>query len=256
MTDAEWIATLPAWAFAFMLVLCRCGAVVMLMPGFSDTEVPTTVRAGLALAISLLLLPVLVAVPFAPPAPGAMLAMLAGETAVGVLIGFLASLLVMALPIAGQLLSYMLGLANVLQTDPVLGGQSTPVARLFGLIASVLFMAGGLYQGPLEALGGSYRLFPIGLHLLGPGADGALPPVADAVEAVVAGVGGCFALAVRLAAPFILLGIVWQVAMGLFSRLVPQVQVHSLAMPGQILGGLALLGLLAAAILRTLGQPR
>jgi flagellar biosynthetic protein FliR len=151
-------------------------------------------------------------------------------------------LLVLALPIAGQILSYMLGLANVLQPDAILGGQSTPVAKLLGLVGTVLFMAEGLYAGPLSALGGSYQLFPLGrLPALGE----------DAAQSVLAAVAGCFALAVRLAAPFILLGTVWQVALGLFSRLVPQLQIHSLAMPGQILGGLALLGLLGAVVLRT-----
>jgi flagellar biosynthetic protein FliR len=94
-------------------------------------------------------------------------------------------------------------------------------------------------------LGGSFSLFPLG------GLTAGLPLGGDAAGLVVGAVSGCFALVVRLAAPFILLGTVWQVALGLFSRLVPQLQIHSLAMPGQILGGLALFGLLAVALLQT-----
>ena len=56
-------------------------------------------------------------------------------------------------------------------------------------------------------------------------------------------------LAVRLAAPFLVAGLLWQAALGLLARLVPQLQVFTLAMPGQILGGLALLGILASFML-------
>ena len=247
--EAAWLASLPGLAFAFVLVLCRCGGVIMLMPGFAAAEVPVTVRAGLAFAVTLLLLPLVVAgAPPEAPGPGLLVAVVATEVVIGLLIGFLASLLVLALPVAGQLLSYMLGLANVLQPDSMLGGEATPVAKLLGMVGPVLFMATGLYAGPLSALGGSYRLFPLGSTLL-LGVHGGAPLDGDATGMVVAAVSGCFGLAVQLAAPFILLSTIWQMALGLFSRLVPQLQIHSLAMPGQILGGLALLGLLAAAVL-------
>ena len=59
----------------------------------------------------------------------------------------------------------------------------------------------------------------------------------------------CFSLALRLAAPFILAGLAWQVALALLARLVPQMQVFSLSAPGQILGGLFLLALLLATLL-------
>ena len=55
--DDEHARGLPGLAFAFALVLCRAGMVVMLLPGLGETEPPAIVRAGLALALSLLLLP-------------------------------------------------------------------------------------------------------------------------------------------------------------------------------------------------------
>ena len=58
-----------------------------------------------------------------------------------------------------------------------------------------------------------------------------------------------FALAVRLASPFLLVAIVWHVATGLLARLVPRLQVYFVVMPGQILGGIALLAVLATALL-------
>ena len=69
-------------------------------------------------------------------------------------------------------------------------------------------------------------------------------------ETAVRAVGSSFALALRLASPFVLLSLVWQLSLGLLSRLVPQIQVYFLALPGQVLGGLLLMALLGAAIVQ------
>jgi flagellar biosynthetic protein FliR len=65
-------------------------------------------------------------------------------------------------------------------------------------------------------------------------------------------------LALRLAGPFMLMGLVWQVGLGLLSRLVPQLQIYFAALPGQVLGGLLLLavlsGSLASVWLRAVGD--
>ena len=240
MTDAALLAALPGWAFAFVLVLCRTGAVVMLMPGLGEAEPPTVVRAGLALVITLLLLPgVAPLVPAAPEAGVSGAGMVAAELLVGAMLGWLARLPALALGMAGAVTSYMLGLSSVMQTDPALGGQSAALGRLFGLVAPVLVLSTGLYALPLQALGGSYGLFP-------PGTRAAGGPLA---ESVTAAVGASFGLAIRLAAPFLLAGLLWQAALGVLARLAPQLQIYSAATPGQVLGGLALLGLLGPRIL-------
>jgi flagellar biosynthetic protein FliR len=154
-------------------------------------------------------------------------------------LGWLARLLVLALPIAGQFIAYMLGVANVLQPDPELGSQATPIARLFDVIAPVVILVSGLYVLPLAALAGSYGLIPAGTML----------PAADTAATAARAVATAFTLAVRLASPFLLVSIVWHVATGLLARLVPRMQVYFVVMPAQILGGIVLLGVLATALL-------
>jgi flagellar biosynthetic protein FliR len=60
-----------------------------------------------------------------------------------------------------------------------------------------------------------------------------------------------FALAMRLAAPFIIICIVWQAALAFVSRLVPNIQVHLVSQPAQILGGLLLLSAVIAIMFET-----
>lgn len=238
--DQAFLAALPAWAFGFALVLARVGAASMLLPGIGEAELPATIRADFALALTVLLLPVLQpALPAEPGTVGALLAMVAAELAAGLFLGWLARLSMLALPLAGQIIASLLGLANVLQPDPTLGPQTTALSRLFGLAAPVAILASGLHALPLAALAGSYRVIPAG----------ALLPAADTARSVVEAMTDYFALGVRLAAPFIAASIVWQVGLGLIARLVPQLQVYFVAMPGQILGGLLLLALLMAGAL-------
>ncbi|MCW3475096.1 flagellar biosynthetic protein FliR [Limobrevibacterium gyesilva] len=238
--DAAFLAQLPAWAFATGLLIARVGGACMLLPGIGELELPATVRAGFTLALVAVLLPVVA--PQIPPVPGDALraaGMVAAELATGLWLGWLTRLLLVALPMAGQIAAGMAGLTNVLQPDPALGPQTAAMARLLALAAPAAVLASGLHVLPLSALAGSYTLVP----------PGALLPAADSAEVAVGAVGESFALSLRLAAPFVLAGTVWQVALGLLARLVPQLQVYFAAMPGQILGGILLLGVLGGAML-------
>lgn len=229
------LAGLPGWAFAFMLVLCRCGAAVMLMPGLGEIELPATVRVGLTLSLVVLVLPGVGLVQ--PPGVLAMATMVGSELLCGGVLGWLARCVVLALPMAGQIISLMLGLTSIVAPDPALG-QSSVLMRLFSLAATVLVMGTGLWAMPVAALAGSYTLVPMG-HLLS---------VTDSLTAAVDGVSTAFGLALRLAAPLVIASVVWQASLGMLSRLIPQLQIYFAAMPGQILGGLALLALLATGM--------
>ncbi len=242
MATADLLASLPVWAFAFTLVLARTSVAVMLLPGLGEADPPAIIRAGLAVALTAVLLPA--ALPLMPPLPagmGQLAGMVAAEMLSGALLGWLARLIALALPIAGGITSLLLGLASVLQPDPGLGGQSTALARLLNLAVPVIILSSGMYALPLEALAGSYGLVPPGEWL----------PVGAAAETVTAAVAQSFLLAMRLSAPFILSGFIVQAALGLLARLVPQLQVYAIAIPGQILAGLALFALLARPLLDT-----
>lgn len=236
------LRSLPEWAFALLLVLSRVGSVCMLLPGLGEAEVPMNIRAGMALLLTMLVLPSLAPdLPAAPTGPVVLLGWIAGEIMIGLWLGWLARLPMLALPIAGQFAAGALGLSNVLQPDPLLGPQASALSRLFGLVAPVLLLKSGLYALPLTALVASYRLFVPGGWL----------SAGDLSLSVTEAVSTCFALSLQLSAPFVAAGMVWQIALGVVARLVPQLQVYFAAMPGQILGGLVLLALLSAGMMES-----
>ena len=119
---------------------------------------------------------------------------------------------------------------------PELGAQTTAIARLNEVAVPALILSTGLYTILISALVGFYRLVP----------PGSLAWVPDSAETTIAVVGESFNLALRLAAPFILAGVAWNMAIGLISRLVPRLQIFFVGLPGQIGLGLMLLAAVAA----------
>jgi flagellar biosynthetic protein FliR len=239
------LATLPAWAFSFVLVMARVGGAVALLPGLGESEPPAMLRVGLAAAVTALLLPGIAAsIPATPEASVQAAAMIAAELITGLWLGWLARMIVLALPIAGQFIGYMMGISNVLQPDPVLGSQATPVSSLLAIAAPLFVLASGLYALPLAALAGSYAIVPAGAML----------PASDSAETAVRAVGIAFGVALQLASPFILVSVVWHVAIGFLARMVPRLQVYFIAMPAQLLGGMLLLAVLATALMSAWGE--
>jgi flagellar biosynthetic protein FliR len=225
-------------AFAFMLLFCRTGAALMSAPGWGEADLPAQVRLGFALAFTLLLLPGIAPTLPAPSGIGQAFGLVAVETVAGLLLGTAAKLFALSLPVAGQLAALSLGISNAIVFDPALAGQGGVLSRLFGLLAAVLVFATDLWLLPLAALVGSYRVLPAGLAF----------PAGDAAQLILGAVAGGFLLSVQLAAPFIIAALVFNGALGLLARLVPQLQVFFVALPIQVLGGLALLALLLSGI--------
>lgn len=233
-------AALLDWAPTFALVLVRVGAALALLPGLGESVAPAVVRIGLALSITILLVPELQ--PTMPPIPAAGLdlgLMVAGEVITGLWFGWVARMIVLALPVCAQFIGYLIGLSSVLQPDPELGAQSNALGKLFEMAAPALLLVSGLYRLPLVALNGLFKLIPPGQML----------PVTDSAQIAVHAVSTGFALALQLASPFVVIGVVWHLAIGLVARIVSRMQIYFASMPGQILMGLGLLMITGGAII-------
>jgi len=240
VSEAELLAQLPLLAFQALLAFARLGAAAMLLPALGEQEVPAPLRLGLGLALVVLLFPAVSPLLPAPPDSAAEAArLIALEIAIGVWLAGLARLMLMAFGLAGQMVALLIGLTQAVAPDPQLGSQTAATGRLCALAAVVLLLATGLYAIPLRALAESYALLPPGQPW----------PAGAAAEALAAAAGESLALSLRLAAPFVIGALLLNVALGLLARIAPQVQVYFVAVPGQVLAGLALLALLMPALL-------
>lgn len=228
-------------AGAFLILLCRVSAIIIAAPGLGETTAPTRVRAGLSIAITVALLPVIqdrlnAVSGEALRMPAMALAIVAEEVLCGLFIGTLARLISMSLTISAQILSIFTGMTSVLQPDNQLGSSSTAISHMANSLAPVILLSSGLYALPLHAISGSYTLFP-------PGQITGLM-VGDMAMSVTRATSETIQIAMQLAAPFILIGTLWPAMLGVLNRLMPSIQVYSTAIPAQILGGIFLLAML------------
>ncbi len=237
--------TLPGLSGAvlvYLLVFARTGAMVMLLPAIGETSVPGRVRLILALAISLALAPT-VAGGYPQQAPASVLALgllIAQEITAGILIGAMARIIVSALSVAGFLIASQTGLAYAETLDPTSHGQQgAVVGNFFSLLGVVLIFATNLHHMAIGAIAGSYHLIPPGTSL----------PTDDMAQLTIRLVSGSFALGFQLAAPFLVFGFAVNVAFGILSRMMPQLQVFFVAMPVNILVGFVLLVLLLGSMM-------
>jgi flagellar biosynthetic protein FliR len=110
------ISLLPALAAAFMLVFARIGAMVMLLPGFGETNIPVRIKLAIALALTLIILPLHRAaytIDMQSMAP--LMVMLVHEIVIGVPLAILAGFLIFAAVLTTMMGTYMDYFVGVMQ---------------------------------------------------------------------------------------------------------------------------------------------
>ncbi len=234
---------LPEWATAFMLAFARVGVLVMLLPGLSERMMPMRIRLAIALLLSLVFLPV--AQPVLPT--GSPIATLFIEVAIGFTIGFMVRLIVSALQTAGLIIAQDLGLSFAQSVDPTAGSQGASLANFLVLLGATLVFTSDLHHMAITAIGASYQKLP----------PGVLPNPGDAASMAMRTMATSFTLAVKIAAPFAVFAIVFNLGLGVLSRMMPSLQVFFLAMPASVLLGMlmliAVLGVMMNVYLSELG---
>jgi len=232
-------AIITGGVFAFLLVFVRVGSAMMMMPGFGDNFIPMQIRLLFALALCLVLTPVLqLYLPAAQPASAtALVVLLVMEATIGIFIGMVARILVMALATSGMVISMQSALASAQVFNPTLGGQGSLVGSLLSLLGVVLIFATDLHHMLIVAARDSYVLFPVG---------GVLDSSSMA-EVMARMVSGSFLLGIQIAAPFMVVALIMYLGFGVLARLMPQIQIFFLALPVQILVSLITLLLVLSA---------
>ena len=231
---------LPASIYAILLVFARTGAMMMLVPGIGEIGVPARVRLGLALAVAVIVAAsVGDALPPMPPKPLALAGLITEEVLIGLFFGSLLRLMMSALVVAGQMIGMETGLAFAQSFDPTQGRQGAILATFLNLTAVTMIFVSGLHHVFLQGLVGTYRIMPAG----------AAPMLEDVASMGTMVVAQAFAVGMQMAAPLIAFGLVFYLALGVLSRLMPQVQIFFVAMPLNIFAGLAILTLSLGAIM-------
>jgi flagellar biosynthetic protein FliR len=229
---------LPNDLFSIVLVFMRMGAAMMLLPGFGETYVAPRIRLIIAIALALVVTPVVSA--SLPPMPDdtlSLFVLIGGEIVVGLYFGALARFLVSALHVAGVVIGFQTSLANAQIFDPINAQQGSLIGTFLNIIGVTLIFVTDLHHMMLMALADSYTVF----------VPGAPPPIDELSRTAVRIVARSFVLGLQIASPFIVVGMVFYIGLGLLARLMPQVQVFFIAVPLQIMLGFSVMAMTLSA---------
>lgn len=218
------------------LVFLRVGAAMALLPAFGEQSVPQRVRLMLAIGFTLVVFPSVA--PKVAALEGVLFLPLLTEVAAGLLIGIGLRLFVLALQIAGTMAGQS---ASLSQMFGGAGPEPQPAfANLFVMAGIALAVMTGLHVRAAELLILSYDILP----------PGVLMPGADVASWGLSQVAHAFALAFTLSAPFVLASVIYNVALGVINRAMPQLTVAMIGAPALTLGGLVLLAVATPLLLR------
>lgn len=222
----------------FLLISVRVLALLLTMPILREGTIPRPVKALLAAAVALLLVP-WVSLPHPPAEHELQFAIqLVGEALVGIAIGFAMQLLLEGLRLAGELLEVQVGLSfNLGDPGDPLGATLT--GQLYYIIAGILFLLSGAHRMALAGIVESFQLVPPGAAWLNPMI--AHPHTPYGTQNLIDVSAGMFVVAIKIAAPIVVTMLVATFVFGLVSRTMPQLNIFIVSYPIRIVVGFALL---------------
>ncbi len=215
---------------AFLLVMFRLTGIFVFAPVFASSAVPRTARVMLAFSLTFAIYPITPAHELVQMNVMSMIWMILSEMMVGIVIGYVISLPLMAIQVGMQLMGQQLGLAFANIVDPDTGGQTSVFTQAMYLFALTIFIILDGHHATIGALIRSFDSVPLGGFV----PDGELLIVLTGLLTVM------FELAIRVAAPLLCLLFLQTTAMGFVAKTVPQLNILSLGFPLRIMLGFGL----------------
>jgi len=222
--------------FPFLLVFARISATFTFIPGFGERIIPMQMRFIFSFIISLLLFPLLI--PYLPEkAENAwfFMCLCMAEIFIGLFMGMCGRLLFSTLDIVGTFIGFKIGLMNAFSVNPISGTSGSLAGLLMSLTATTLLFVADIHHSIIKTLLNSYEIYqPVQLPVL-------LTLSQETLEVIVYITVLSFTLALQMSTPFIILGLLYFISLGILNRLMPQLPVFFIGQPLQLFLGFILI---------------
>ncbi len=224
---------LPAFP-AFLLILVRVTSFFLMMPLFSYRSIPTAAKIGLGFFMSLIMV-------FTIDAPvleidSHYFLLIIKEALVGLLIGFIAYLILSAIQIAGGFIDFQMGFAIANVIDPQTGAQSPLMGQYLYTIGLFFLLTVNGHHLLLDGVFYSYQFIPLEQPWISFGNE-------NMAEYVVKAFNSMFIIAFQMSIPVVGSLFLVDIALGIVARTVPQLNVFVVGLPLKI--GVSFIVLLA-----------
>jgi flagellar biosynthesis protein FliR len=218
--------------YNWLLVFMRISAFLLVLPFFSATNFPVTMRVALGALAALLLAPTLPAFPMGQLGTFSVFGVMIQEIAIGLLLGFMARMVFYAVDLAGNIIATEMGLQMAAIMDPLTGVSSQVPATILFYLASIVMLTLDLHHWMLIGFERTYAVLPMGTAHLS----------TALFEMVVKNTSQIFIIALQISAPIIAVSFVVTVVFAVLSRAVPQMNVFAESFSFRIVGGLIVFG--------------
>jgi flagellar biosynthesis protein FliR len=231
----------PIMAVIYLLMFTRIGTMLMLMPGLGERGVPVRIRLTIALLLTLILFPLHKQAYNVSLDLPKLLPLMAHEFFVGAVLGLVTRIAMSSLTVAGSVIAQQMGLSSAFAYDVSSGQQGAILASFMGVVGIALIFASDLHYLAIAALHDSYTIF---------GTDTSLV-TGDVAQLMIKAVSGAFYVGIQISAPFIVFALIFNIGLGLLSKLMPQMQVFFVGLPLSLLMGFGIFFLIMAALMST-----
>lgn len=220
----------------FLLMLVRVSGIFLISPFFGSMNISIYFRVGTALAITILLFPVVdgLGTPYVPENVIMFGVTALGELFIGWLIGFVAYISFAAITMAGKVMDMQVGFAIVNVVDPTSGQQIPLIGSFLYNLAIIVFLVVNGHHMLIAALFESFQSVP----MMG------LSPSPNLAGFVVNLVNGVFVTGMKLAMPVTFAILLTNVGLGILARTMPQLNIFVVGLPLQIVIGMFVLSIL------------
>lgn len=207
-------------------------SMVVVIPILGYAAVPVHVKAAFSFALTIIVFP-LVSLELAPlsNSPIELIIVFAREVLVGLIIGFITTIVFFGIQMAGQIVGIQIGFGIINIIDPYTNIQISLIGQLNYLVALLVFICLEGHHFLIRALVLCYEYIP----LAGASFPTGLPAQVNLLSGLV------FDVALRVAAPIMVALLITDVALGLIARVAPQMNVFLVGFPLKIGVGLFVL---------------
>lgn len=226
---------LQGHAAVFMLLLTRVSGIFVISPFFGSLNIPVYFRAAAALAITIVLFPVVdnLGAINPPVTIWAYAWAVLTELFVGWLIGFVAYIAFAAITMAGKVMDMQVGFAVVNVMDPTSGQQMPLIGSFLYNLGIIVFLVTNGHHMIIAALFESFKIVP----LLNMQPDMSLPMIiADFTT-------GIFLTGMKIAMPVTFAILLTNVGLGILARTMPQMNIFVVGIPMQLTIGVIILSM-------------
>lgn len=217
LTSAE----INVWIASLLWPLSRILGLIAAAPLFGNAGVPLRVKVLLGTFLTLVIAPLVPALPAVDPTSWAGLLILVKEMIIGLAMGFAMRIVFAAIEYAGEVASQTMGLGFAMFFDPSTRGRSSAVSQFVALLATMAFLAVNGHLVLIEVLAESFITMPIT----------ETPFSSNAALELARWGGRIFSAGLQLAMPIIAALLITQVALGILTRAAPQLNIFGIGFP-------------------------